>query len=56
MNPVPAYVIAAMESAARQGSVSKRLAAESDASLAVEAAEIERLLNGDGDGDREGPS
>ena len=54
MNPVPAYVIAAMESAARQGSVSKRLAAESDASLAVEAAEIEQMLNGDGD--REGPS
>ena len=48
-SPVPSHIVAAMDAAAQHGSIPKGLAAESDASLAIEAGEIESVLNGNGD-------
>ncbi len=48
VSPVPLHIVAAMDAAAQLGPVPKRLARNADASLALEATEIQRALDRDG--------
>ena len=49
LNPVPSHIIATMQSAAQHNAYPKQLTAKSDTSLAIEAIEVEGMLNSNKD-------